>query len=192
VSRSGIRRPTSRMSNGSTLPRSRLSLVARSKSLAGETTIRLSWCPSMKGGYDYVLWAGLVGGRFEGMDEDGNSEEHLVFQVWGTPPSPPTVIRWWSKWVLPPLSDMSSDGRRQVEGLEAVLDQLSKLRTMTDPMTFRHSGPMPGGGETSFVHAVLFDPVSETWWVDGTDIRRTLREVTEEEAQNLMSRDAAH
>jgi len=139
-----------------------------------------------------VLWAGLVGGRYEGMDEDGNSEEHLVFQVWGTPPSPPTVIRWWSKWVLPPPSDMSSDGRRQVEGLEAVLDQLSKLRTMTDPMTFRHSGPMPGGGETSFVHAVLFDPVSETWWVDGTDIRRTLREVTEEEAQNLMSRDAAH
>jgi hypothetical protein len=138
-----------------------------------------------------VLWAGLVASRYEGVDEDGNSDEHLVFQVWGTPPSPPTVIRWWSGWVLPPLSDASLDGRRQVEGLEAVMDRLSKLKTLTDPMTFRHPGPMPGGGERSFVHAVLFDPVEATWWVDGTDIRRTLREVTEEEAQYLMSRDSA-
>jgi hypothetical protein len=56
-----------------------------------------------------VLWAGLVAGRFEGMDENGKSDEHLMFQVWGTPPSPPTVIRWWSKWLLPPPSDMSPD-----------------------------------------------------------------------------------
>jgi hypothetical protein len=110
-----------------------------------------------------VLWAGLVAGRYEGMDDDGNSQEHLMFQVWGAPPSPSAVVRWWSRWVLPPPSDMSRDGRRQVEGLEAVLDQLARLRTMTDPMTFRHPGPMPGGGGKSFVHAVLFDPVSETW-----------------------------
>ena len=138
-----------------------------------------------------VLWAGLVAGRFEGMDEDGNSEEHLMFQVWGAPRSPSAVIRWWSRWVLPPPSAVSPDGRRQVEGLEAVLGRLSKLRTLTDPMTFRHPGPMPGGGQNSFVHAVLFDPVSETWWVDGSDIRRTLREVTQEEAQELMSRGSA-
>jgi hypothetical protein len=35
-----------------------------------------------------VLWAGLVAGRYEGLDDGGNSDEHLVFQVWGTPPSP--------------------------------------------------------------------------------------------------------
>jgi len=138
-----------------------------------------------------VLWAGLVAGRYEGMDDGGTSEEHLMLQVWGTPPAPPVVVRWWSGWVLPPPSRMSRDGRRQVEGLEAVLDRLSTLRTMTDPVTFRHSGPMPGGGKNSSVHAVLFDPGSETWWVDGTDIRRTLREVTQEEAEQLMSGDAA-
>jgi hypothetical protein len=138
-----------------------------------------------------VLWAGLVAGRFGGMDEDGNSEEHLKFQVWAAPPSQSAVVRWWSEWVLPPPSDLSPDGRRQIEGLEAVLDRLSRLRTLTDRMTFRHPGPIPGGRQTSSVYAVLFDPVSETWWVDGSDIRRTLREVTQEEAQQLMSREAA-
>jgi hypothetical protein len=138
-----------------------------------------------------VLWAGLVAGRFEGMDEDGNSEEQLMFQVWAAPSSPSAVVRWWSEWVLPPPSDLSPDGRRQIEGLEAVLDRLNRLRTLTYRMTFRHSGPMPGGGQTSSVYAVLFDPESETWWVDGSDIRRTLREITQEEAQDLMSRDPA-
>ena len=28
---------------------------------------------------------------------------------------------------------------------------------------------MPGGGQNSGVYAVLFDPVSETWWVDGSE-----------------------
>jgi hypothetical protein len=60
-----------------------------------------------------VLWAGLVAGRFEGMDEDGNSEEQLMFQMWAAPSSPPVVVRWWSEWVLPPPSDLSPDGRRQ-------------------------------------------------------------------------------
>jgi hypothetical protein len=69
------------------------------------------------------------------------------------------------------------------------MDQLSKLRSLTDPMTLLHSGPMPGGGQNSSVHAALFYPESETWWVDGYDLRRTLREVTQEEAQNLMPRD---
>lgn len=136
-----------------------------------------------------VLWAGLVAGRYEGVDEDGNSDEHLTLQVWGAPPSPPAVVRWWSKWILPPPSAVSPDGRQQVEGLEAVLDRLSGLRTL-GRMTFPYPA-MPGGGENSGVYAVLFDPVSETWWVDGSDIRRTLREVTQEEAQELMSPDAA-
>lgn len=45
-----------------------------------------------------VLWGGLVAGRHEGMDDDGTSDEHLVLQVWGTPQSPPSVVRWWSGW----------------------------------------------------------------------------------------------
>jgi hypothetical protein len=105
-----------------------------------------------------VLWAGLVAGRFEGMDDDGTSDEHIVFQAWGAHPSPSAVVRWWSGWVLPSPSEMSRDGRRQVEGLEAVLDRRSTLRTLTDPMTFRHPGPMPGGGKNSWVHAVLSIP----------------------------------
>ena len=136
-----------------------------------------------------VLWRGLVAGRFEGLNEGGSSDEHLTFQVWGAPPSPPTVVRWWSEWVLPPPSDVSPDGRRQVEGLEPVLERLSRLRTL-DRVAFPYPA-MPGGGENSRVHAVLFDPESETWWVDGSDIRRTLREITQEEAQDLMSRDPA-
>lgn len=136
-----------------------------------------------------VLWTGLVASRFEGLDEGGSSDEHLTFQVWGAPPSPPTVVRWWSEWVLPPPSDLSPDGRRQVEGLEAVLDRLSRLRTL-DRVTFPYPA-MPGGGGTSSVYAVLFDSESETWWVDGSDIRRTLREITQEEAQDLVSRDPA-
>jgi hypothetical protein len=136
-----------------------------------------------------VLWTGLVAGRFEGVDEDGNSDEHLTLQVWGASPSPSAVVRWWSKWVLPPPSAVSPDGRQQLEGLEAVLDQLSRLR-MLGRIAFPYPA-MPGGGENSSVHAVLFDPVSETWWVDGYDVRRTLREVTQGEAQELMSPDAA-
>ncbi|HET8526681.1 MAG TPA: hypothetical protein VFM81_08600, partial [Actinomycetota bacterium] len=38
-----------------------------------------------------VLWVGLVAGRYEGMDEDGNSEEHLMFQLWGAPPAASAV-----------------------------------------------------------------------------------------------------
>ena len=136
-----------------------------------------------------VLWTGLVAGRYEGVDENGNSDEHLTLQVWGAPPSPSAVVRWWSKWVLPPPSAVSPDGRQQVEGLEAVLDQLSRLRTL-GRMTFPFPA-MPGGGENSSVDAVLFDPVSETWRVDGSDIRRTLREITQEETQELMSLTSA-
>jgi hypothetical protein len=56
-----------------------------------------------------VLWAGLVAGRYDGMDDDGTSDEHLVLQLWGAPPSPPTVLRWWSGWVLPSPSPVSRE-----------------------------------------------------------------------------------
>lgn len=134
-----------------------------------------------------VLWARLVDGRFEGMNDDGTSNEHLVFQVWGSPP--PVIVRWWSGWVLPPPSAVSRDGRRQVEGLEAVLERLGRLKTV-ERVTFPYP-TMPGGRENSSVHAVLFDPVSETWWVDGTDIRRTLREITQEEAERPVRQCSA-
>jgi hypothetical protein len=45
-----------------------------------------------------VLWAGLVAGRYEGMNEDGTSDEHVVLQLWGTPQSLPAVVRRWSGW----------------------------------------------------------------------------------------------
>lgn len=45
-----------------------------------------------------VQWAGLVPDRFEGMDDDGNSEEHIAFVVWPAPVTPPSVLRVWSFW----------------------------------------------------------------------------------------------
>lgn len=45
-----------------------------------------------------VSWAGLVGGRFEGLDESGGSEEHLEVHVWHAPFTEPRVLRWWDPW----------------------------------------------------------------------------------------------
>ena len=45
-----------------------------------------------------VLWAGLVENRYEGLDDDGESDEHVLFQVWPATHSPSSVVRWWSGW----------------------------------------------------------------------------------------------
>ncbi len=45
-----------------------------------------------------VSWQGLVAGRFEGLDEDGNSDERLSFELWPAPPTPPTIVREWDGW----------------------------------------------------------------------------------------------
>ncbi len=45
-----------------------------------------------------VHWAGLVPGRFEGLDDDGNSDEHIAFVVWPAPVASPSVLREWGSW----------------------------------------------------------------------------------------------
>jgi hypothetical protein len=45
-----------------------------------------------------VSWQGLVVGQFEGLDEDGNTEERLSFDLWPEPLEPPRVIRQWNGW----------------------------------------------------------------------------------------------
>jgi hypothetical protein len=129
-------------------------------------------------------WTGLVPNRFEGMDADGNSDEALRMQVWPAPTAEPTVLRWWEQWVLPAPTNRSPDGRRQTEGLEAVIERLPVVEVVA---RMPHPYPaMPGGGEHSTVHAVMTDPVDGSWWVDGYDVRRTLREVTPAEAEALI------
>jgi len=131
-----------------------------------------------------VCWRGLVPGRAEGVDDDGNSDEELLFQLWPAEPAPPAVTRWWEERALPAPTDVAPDGRRQTEGLEPVMERWA---TMTVVATLRHPyPPMPGGGEHAHVVSVLTDPSDDTWWVDGYDVRRTLREVSEEEAQHLL------
>jgi hypothetical protein len=43
-------------------------------------------------------WAGLVAGRFEGLDENGESGEHLEVDVWPARVAEPRVVRWWDPW----------------------------------------------------------------------------------------------
>ena len=45
-----------------------------------------------------VSWQGLVAGRFEGLDENWESEERLSFDVWAAAFEPPTIIRAWDGW----------------------------------------------------------------------------------------------
>lgn len=46
-----------------------------------------------------VAWGALVAGRFEGMDDDGNSDEHLALTVWPAALAEPAVLRRWDGWV---------------------------------------------------------------------------------------------
>lgn len=138
-----------------------------------------------------VHWAGLVADRFEGLDDLGNSDERLLVQLWPEPTKPSQVVRWWPAWELPALSDRSPDGRRQAEGLEAVIERLPMLQPLTSGVLPHGRIPMPGGRKQSSVLAVLFDPAETSWWVDGYDVRRTLREVTKEEAEAMIAQASA-
>jgi hypothetical protein len=105
--------------------------------------------------------------------------------VWPAEVEASKVVRWWDERVLPPPADSSPDGRRQVEGLERVMERLPALEVIARP---GHPDPtMPGGGEHSSVNTVLFDATDGSWWVDGYDVRRLLREVTESEARGLRA-----
>ncbi|MBA4608785.1 hypothetical protein H1W00_09900 [Aeromicrobium sp. Marseille-Q0843] len=45
-----------------------------------------------------VHWAGLVPDQREGVDEHGNSDEHLSLVVWSAPVAPFAVLRDWGSW----------------------------------------------------------------------------------------------
>lgn len=131
-----------------------------------------------------VCWRGLVPGRFEGLDDGGNSDEELLLQLWPAEPAGSQVTRWWDERVLRAPTDRSPDGRRQFEGLERVMERWVQM-TIVGNLSYPYP-PMPGGGGHSSINSVLTDPSEGSWWVDGYDVRRTLREVSEEEAQRLL------
>jgi hypothetical protein len=133
-----------------------------------------------------VSWAGLdEDNAFEGMDEHGNSNEHLLLQVWPNELGPPSVLRWWPPLRLPPPSERSADGRRQIEGLEAVLAQWDHLELVS---RFSHPYPkFPGSTQDqSSTGAVYRDRRDGTLWADGYEVRRTLRAITPDEAAVLQ------
>ena len=45
-----------------------------------------------------VSWTGLVAGRFEGLDDDGISDESVAFELWPAPIDAPSVVRQWPAW----------------------------------------------------------------------------------------------
>ena len=45
-----------------------------------------------------VSWQGLVEGRYEGMDENGNSDERLLFELWPAPVESLSIVKEWSGW----------------------------------------------------------------------------------------------
>ncbi len=121
-----------------------------------------------------VHWAGL-----------GREDESLLFQLWPASAADTVVLRWWSGWLRPPPSDTSPDGRRQVQGNDAVHDRTTELEQVA---WLRYPYPrMPGGGEHSSVTRVYTDRSEGSWWALGTDDRFTLREVTAAEAEELLA-----
>lgn len=133
-----------------------------------------------------VSWAGLVEENvFDGLDEDGNSDERLLLQLWPQEVDGPRVLRCWPPLDLPEPTDRSADGRRQIEGLESVLAQWDHLELVS-----RLSHPysrLPGSTQDhSSINAIYRDGRDGTIWADGYDIRRTLREITHEEAAELQ------
>lgn len=45
-----------------------------------------------------VHWGGLIPGLREGLDEQGDSDEHLALVVWSAPIAPFGVLREWDGW----------------------------------------------------------------------------------------------
>jgi hypothetical protein len=133
-----------------------------------------------------VCWSGLSeANHFEGLDEEGNSNENLLMQLWKQEAGDPAVLRWWPPLELPAASDRSIDGRRQFEGLEVVMEAFGRMELVA-----RCDYPYPSlPGSTqghSSVNALFRDPRDGSLWVDGYDVRRTMREVTESEAAELF------
>lgn len=132
-----------------------------------------------------VSWRGLVPDLAEGLDENGESSEELLMQTWPGENAPDSVLRCWEERYLPEPTDTSPQGLRQVEGYEDMLPMLARLELRG---RLAHPYPsMPGGAAHSSVVSVHHDRADGSWWVDGYDVRRTLREVTEDEAAQLLA-----
>lgn len=137
-----------------------------------------------------VCWSGLSeANRYEGLDENGNSDEHLLVQIWAQEVAGPAVLRWWPPLELPAPSDRSADGRRQFEGLELAMEAIGRMELVA---RFDHPYPaaLPGSTQQhSSINALYREPQDGTLWVDGYDVRRTLREITPIEAEALRQQN---
>jgi hypothetical protein len=136
-----------------------------------------------------VSWAGLdEQNTFEGMNENDESDEHLLLQVWPQEVDRASVLRCWPPLALLPPSDRSADGRRQIEGLEEVMAQWDHLELLGQ---LSHPYPsLPGSTrDHSSTNAIRRDRRDGTLWADGSDVRRTLREISQQEAADLLGRN---
>lgn len=133
-----------------------------------------------------AMWAGLEEGLFEGLPEGRPSSERLVFQVWPAASAGSNVLRWWPEWHLRAASPKAPDGRPQIEGTDEVLRRiLAGLRIV--PVEFdRGSSPPLPGGQSGYIYTIFGDPEDGAWWVDGHDVRRTMRPATLEEVRELV------
>ena len=136
-----------------------------------------------------AMWAGLEPGLSEGLPEDRPSDEHLELQVWPAPHAERNVLRWWEEWDLPPPSPAAPDGRRQIEGVDEVVRHLSAgLRLAPVGFGWGPDRPTLPGGASGYCVSIWGDPRDTTWWVDGYDVRRTMRTATVVEVRDLVRR----
>jgi hypothetical protein len=136
-----------------------------------------------------AMWAGLEPELAEGLPEDRPSNEHLELVIWPAPHADRKVPRWWPEWDLPPPSTTAPDGRRQIEGVDEVVRLLkSGLRPVPVDLGFRPDAPPLPGGTSGTCHGIWGDPHDATWWVDGYDVRRTMRTATADEVRDLVRR----
>ena len=136
-----------------------------------------------------AMWAGLEPGLDEGLPEDRPSDEHLELQVWPAPHADRKVLRWWEEWDLPPPSPTAPDGRRQIEGVDEVTRHMSGgLRLAPVGFGWGPDRPALPGATSGYCVAIWGDPNDATWWVDGYDVRRTMRTATADEVRDLVRR----
>ena len=136
-----------------------------------------------------VHWADLVAA-------DGGDPESLRIQVWRAPWSETTLDRCFGPWLVPAPTDVSPDGRRQVEvgdQIQLRCAHLEPVGSFEPPAPTAETGwrraypPMPGGGASSRCHDLKRDQDEGSWWVSGVDVRETVREVSPDEAAALQA-----
>lgn len=131
-----------------------------------------------------AAWVGLDATRVHETDDDGTGDESLVLQLWPEDPHEPELVRCWEPWRLPPPRTTTPQVFRQIEGEERVRSRIAVLEHVADLPSPRPS--MPGSGPGSMAHAIYRDPADGSWWVDGTDWRRTLRQIHATRAEALL------